>query len=120
MDRFEMNGVVWGIIFVEPDNPVLIDRTNTLTLACTDPVTKRVYISNRLRGKLYFKVLMHELGHCALVSYGLLDEIHEMVIPEYWIPAEEFICNFIAEYGLKIIKTAENIVKVELVKRNTA
>lgn len=111
-----MNGIIWTIIFVNPNDPVLIDRTGTLTLACTDPITKRVYISNKLRGQLYLRVLLHELGHCAMVSYNLLDEIHEIVKPEYWIDAEEFICNFIAVYGLKIVRTTENIVKVKLVK----
>lgn len=111
-----MNGDIWTIVLVDPNNPILIDRTGTLTLACTDPVTKKVFLSNKLNGSLYLKVLMHELGHCAMVSYNLINEIHSMVKPEYWIEAEEFICNFIAVYGLKIIKTAENTIKVDLVK----
>lgn len=116
MEQFEMNGVIWSIIFVEPDSPKLIDRTGSHTLACTDPVTKRVFLSNKLRGTLYFKVLLHELGHCAMISYNLIEDIHRMVKPEYWIYAEEYICNFVAVYGLKIIRTARNIVKVELVR----
>lgn len=104
-----MNGIIWGIQSVNPDNPVLIDRTGTRTLACTDPVLKRVYMSRELKGSKYVEVLLHELCHCVLVSYGLLDDIHKMVKPEYWIDAEEFICNIIAEYGIKILKTADGI-----------
>lgn len=111
-----MNGIWWSIKFVNPTNPILIDRTGNMTIACTDPVTKRVFISNNVKGELYYKVLLHELGHCAMVSYNLLNEIHMMVKPEYWIEMEEFICNFIAVYGLKISTTANNIVRVELVK----
>lgn len=111
-----MNGIVWKIIMVDPDSPVLIDRTGTVTIGCTDPVTKRVFLSNKLHGELYLKVVLHELGHCAMISYNLLDEIHRMVKPEYWIEAEEFICNFIAVYGLKIFKTTENVVKIELIR----
>lgn len=51
-------------------------------------------------------VFIHELGHCALYSYGFLDYIHRMVLPEYWIDMEEFICNFLADYGLGIFKIA--------------
>lgn len=110
MEKFMMNGIKWGIIFVEPDNPVLIDRTGKQTLACTDPITKRVYVSNRIDTELYLTVILHELAHCAMISYGLLDYIHEMVKPEYWIDAEEFICNFIADYGIGIITTAKAVV----------
>lgn len=45
-----------------------------------------------------------------MVSYNLLDEIHEMVKPEYWIDAEEWICNFIADYGLRIFSAAYRVL----------
>lgn len=51
-------------------------------------------------------VFLHELGHCALYSFDLLDEIHRMTYPEYWIDMEEFICNIIADYGRKIFEVA--------------
>ena len=110
-----MNGIHWKILTVDQSSPILIDRTGNVTLACTDPVTKRVFLSNTIPKELYLKVLLHELGHCAMVSYNLIDDIHRMVKPRYWIEAEEFICNFIADYGLKIFTTAENVVKVDVV-----
>lgn len=109
MEIFKMNGIVWGIRKVRPDNPVLIDRTGRLTVACTDPITKRIYISDQLYGNEYSKVLMHELCHCTIISYGLLDYIHKAVKPEYWIDAEEFVCNIIADYGLEMQKIAERL-----------
>lgn len=56
------------------------------------------------------KVILHELGHVAMVSFHMLDDIHRMVKREYWIDAEEYICNFLADYGFQIFKTAYSIL----------
>lgn len=69
-----------------------------------------IFMSRSLSGALLIKVLIHELGHCALVSYGLLDDIHKVVKPEYWILAEEWVCNFIADYGAKIFSIAYSVL----------
>lgn len=100
-----MNGDLWYVRKVDPNNPELVDRTGKLCLATTNPIHRCVYLSNKLQGSLFSRVLIHELGHCAIVSFDLLDEIHRMVKPEYWVDAEEFICNFIADYGQKIFET---------------
>lgn len=110
MDRFTMNGYLWRVCFVDNDDPMLVDRTGELTVATTDPTTLRVYISNDLDGSFLTRVLIHELGHCAMFSFGLLDDIHRMVQPRYWIEAEEWICNFIADYGMKIFSTAYRVL----------
>lgn len=110
MNHFSMNGHLWDVKFVEPNSPKLMDRTNTQTVATTDPETHLIYLSNELYGDFLIRVLLHELGHCALFSFGLLDQIHEMVYPEYWIEAEEWTCNFIADYGLKIFSSAFSIL----------
>lgn len=101
-----MNGDLWYVKSVDPNDPELVDRTGKLCLATTNPLHRCVYLSNKLRGTLFSRVLIHELGHCAIVSFDLLDEIHSMVKPECWIDAEEFICNFIADYGSKIFDSA--------------
>lgn len=105
-----MNGYSWRALFVRPDDPMLVDRTGTLTVATTDPDTRMVYISNAIHGKLLEKVLIHELGHCAILSYGLLDDIHKACYPEFWIDAEEWVCNFIADYGYSVYKSAYDIL----------
>ena len=56
------------------------------------------------------RVLIHELGHCAIFSFDLLDDIHRMVHPRYWLEAEELVCNFIADYGMKIFSIAYKIL----------
>lgn len=101
-----MNGYLWHVNFVDPYDPILVDRTGTLTVATTDPSTLSVYISNDLDKEFQFHVLIHELGHCALFSFDLLDDIHRMVYPAYWVEAEEWVCNFIADYGIKIFSIA--------------
>lgn len=105
-----MNGYLWRVYLVEPYNPILVDRTGNLTVATTDPRTLCVYISRELDGMMLTRVLIHELGHCAIFSFDLLDDIHRMVYPEHWFEAEEWICNFIADYGMKIFSIAYNIL----------
>lgn len=48
-----------------------------------------------------------------MISYGLVDDIRRMVRPEYWIEMEEWVCNFIADYGYEIFKIANNILGKE-------
>ena len=106
MNSFYMNGYLWHVKIVDPYSPKLVDRTGELKVATTDPIDLCVYLSNRLDGDFFNTVLIHELGHCAMVSFDLIDYIHSHVAPEYWIDVEEFMCNFIADYGLKIFRTA--------------
>ena len=67
-----MNGYLWHIAFVNPGSAKLVDRTGASTLSTTDPTVMRIYISDVLSGQELETVLIHELGHAALFSYGLL------------------------------------------------
>lgn len=96
---FVINEQRWNVVVVDPYSPLLVDRMGRLTVATTDPIAKRVYISGELKGPFLIKVLRHELGHCAICSFGLLRDIHQMVYPENWLYAEEWICNFLADCG---------------------
>ena len=109
-----MNGYLWRVKFVDPASDKLIDRTHTRTVATTDPRTMTVYISNTINGEFLVKVLIHELGRCAMISFGLITDIQTMVRPEYQYYAEEWICNFIADYGMSIYKSAYNIIGYDL------
>lgn len=110
MDRFTMNGYLWRICFVAHDDPMLVDRTGEVTVATTDPRTLCVYISEELDGLFLTRVLVHELGHVTMYSFDLVGDIHRMVEPRYWVEAEEWVCNFIADYGMKIFSTAYRIM----------
>lgn len=110
IDRFLMNGYLWRIKFVNPNSSFLIDRTDHVRVATTDPHTKCIYLSNELYGRFLTTVLIHELGHCVMFSYDLIRDIHSAVYPEYWIDAEEWVCNFIADYGFKIFSVAYSVM----------
>lgn len=110
MASFTMNGRPWQVIFTDPYDPMLVDRTGRITVGTTDPRTSTVYLSSELQGEFLTRVLIHELGHCALFSFDLLDDIHRMVMPAYWVEAEEWICNFIADYGMTIFNAAKNVL----------
>lgn len=88
---------------------MLVDRTGELRVATTDPRLRTVFLSTELEGAFLYRVLFHELGHCAMISYGLLKDIHRMVHPNHWIEAEEWICNFIADFGPIIFTAAQDI-----------
>lgn len=102
--RFNMNGYWWQVVMVRPDDWRLIDRTGTLTVGTTDSTTLTIYISNALSSSFRDRVLVHELGHAAMFSYYLVDDIHSMVHPKYWVDVEEWMCNFMADYGWKIFQ----------------
>lgn len=105
MKSFLLNGYLWKLEHVSPDDPILMDRNGRFSVATTDPRTGSIYISNRLTGHFKNRVLIHEIGHCVLFSFHLIDDIYRMVKPEYRTEAEEWICNFIADYGMKIFKS---------------
>lgn len=105
-----MNGYSWRVCYVDADDPMLVDRTGRVTVATTDPGALTVYILRDLDGAFLSRVLIHELGHCAMFSFGLLDDIHRMVHPRYWLEVEEWVCNFIADYGMTIFDTAYAIL----------
>lgn len=110
MSSFVMNGDLWYVDIVRPGHPMLIDRTGRRRVATTSPDTMTVYLSGYLDGPFRIRVLIHELGHCALHSFNLLPMIHRVVPYEYWIDAEEWVCNFIADYGLLIFRSAYRVL----------
>lgn len=107
---FIVNDQFWVVRVVNPDNPVLIDRTGELRVATTDPFRQTVFLSNRLKGEFRLRVLLHELSHVVLFSYGLLDIVHSRLNPKDWIAAEEWLCNFMADYGQIIFTIANDIL----------
>lgn len=110
MTPFTLNGITWRIEMVPPSSNYLTDRTGLTRVATTDPDVNRIYLSNQLAGEFKIRVLLHELAHAAMVSYGLIEEIHEFVEPYYWVEAEEWVCNFLADYGRQIFSVAYKVL----------
>lgn len=94
-----MNGYLWKVISVPANSSYLVDRQGVLTVATTDPNTLCIYLSEELHGNFKKRVIAHEMGHACCFSFHLLDEIHACCYPKRRIQMEEFICNFVAEYG---------------------
>lgn len=108
-----MGGIIWRVVIVPPDSMELVDRTGTLTVATTDPSSHMVFLSENLTGDFLARVVVHELGHCAMISFDLISEIRRMVAPRYWVEMEEFCCNLIADYGYTIYSDAYHILGEE-------
>lgn len=108
--QFYMNGDLWRVQFVSPNDNILIDRTGNRTLGVSDYSTHIISIASNLHGEFLNRVFIHELGHCVMFSYGLLPELHRMVKKRYWVDAEEFICNILADYSHFVIGTARDIL----------
>lgn len=104
-----MNGIQWRVETVDPGSPYLIDRTHQSKLATTDPNTQTIYLSEDIPMRMADRVLIHEIGHCVIFSYDLFDALHEMVKPEYWIDIEEWVCNFLADYGWMAYSIADSL-----------
>ena len=115
IDEFYMNGLRWRVRFTYPTDPVLVDRTGTLTIGVTDPQSMTIYLSNRLSGALLNRVLIHELSHCVMFSYNLVGKIHRMCKKRYWIEMEEFCANLLADYGNQIYGLAYSILGNEAI-----
>lgn len=125
LKSFTVNGIEWTLVPVEPDNTQLLDELGNYRLTITDfpkrkftilrsglwivILTKTLKRSGKRKsnineaiGRDYdIRVLIHEICHCVLYSYGLLYDIHKAVKKDYWILAEEWICNFLYDYGLE-------------------
>ena len=116
IDEFYMNGLRWRVRFTYPTDPVLVDRTGTLTIGVTDPQSMTIYLSNKLRGEFLTRVVLHELSHAMMYSYQYLDEIHRYCKKRYWIEMEELIANLIADRAYEIFQRAYDVVGDEAIR----
>lgn len=107
---FLMNGYLWRVLFVDEGSTYLIDRTGLSRLATTDPGVLCVFLSRGIPPEMMRVVLTHELGHCVMFSYGLLEQLHILVSPRHWVEAEEWVCNFLADYGDEVFHIANRVM----------
>ena len=116
IDKFYMNGLRWNVRWAKATDPILVDRTGSLTVAVTDPDTMTIYLSNQLRGSFLTTVVLHELSHAMMISYGYLEQIHRYCKKRYWVDMEELIANLIAQQAKEIFQRAYDIVGDEAIK----
>lgn len=97
--RILINGIEWKIVFT--DNAYdLSTSQGVLTIGVTDKNTNTIYLHKSLKGKLLRKVLIHELTHAWMFSYGYYLTVDE----------EEFVCSFVDTYAEEIVLEAENFL----------
>lgn len=109
MKRFLMNDYLWKVITVPANSRYLLSRTGP-TVGTTDPNTLCVYISDELTGEFKKRVIAHEMGHAACFSFNLIPQIRACCYPDRYIDMEEFICNFVADYGEMIFSITYKIL----------
>ena len=105
-----INDHIWNIYYVSEDNPVLIDRTGTWTLAVTIPKRKSIYLSDNLFGNQLITVLLHEMTHATLWEFGIINDIRKYCYPENAIDMEELVCNIVADYAQYIFMEAYRVL----------
>lgn len=98
---FEINGIQWDIVWVNPNSDNLRRSDGSITVGMTDWNTKCVYLSKSLKGAFLRKVLAHELVHCFCFSYNI-----EMDIDE-----EEFMADWISTYGTELVYLLDDLMQ---------
>ena len=102
--KYKILGDDWTINFIPKDNPVLtVIVTGDSWYGICESTTFNIYIDEELNKQYEKLTLTHELTH-AYLGKTLNDK------KQY---DQEFICDFLAQYGVAISKDAANILKLK-------
>ena len=96
---FNLNGIDWVITFVSPNHPALYRSDGSLSIGACDNITKIIYLNLYLEEKQMRKVLIHEITHAAMFSYGV----------SLTYDQEELLADLLATYGDEIIATTNKV-----------
>lgn len=96
---YQINHLIWDIRFVQGDSPMLMRSDGSYTVGMCDRTTQTIYISELLQGKFLRKVLLHEITHSAMCSYGI----------DMSVEQEEMFCDLLSTYGDEIIGIVDNV-----------
>ena len=99
---YQINGKTWYIRLVHSDSPMLMRSDLSYTVGMCDRATQTIYISELLQGKFLRKVLIHEVCHSAMFSYGI----------DMSVEQEELFCDLVATYGDEIFDVVDNLFTV--------
>lgn len=95
-----INGLSWRVQFVSPTHPMLLTPSLTYALGVCDKPTQTIYVNETLSQRKMKKVLIHELTHAFVFSYG----------ESFLYNDEERLADFVSKYAQKIIKKMESII----------
>lgn len=106
MRPFCVNGQMWRVVRVAPDDPRLVDREGKRTVGTADPLTRTVHLSSSLRPPMLDRVLLHEVAHAATMSYGLMDAMHDRLPQKWWVFVEEWAAQLVENHGIEAASAA--------------
>lgn len=98
---YKINGITWYMIRVKSDSPMLMRSDGSITVGMCDRETQTIYVSDALHGRFLRKVLLHEICHSAMFSYGI----------DMSVDQEELFCDLLATYGDEIIAITDSVFK---------
>ena len=98
---YKINGITWHMIRVRSDSPMLMRSDGSITVGMCDRETQTIYISDALHGRFLRKVLLHEICHSAMFSYGI----------DMSVDQEELFCDLLSTYGDEIIAITDSVFK---------
>lgn len=98
---FEINGVQWDILFVNPNSDKLRRSDGSVTCAVTDWNDRAVYVSTLPRGAFLRKIICHELCHCFCFSFDIRIDIEE----------EERLADWISRFGEDLIYLLDDLMR---------
>ena len=98
---YKINGITWYMIRVRSDSPMLMRSDGSITVGMCDREAQTIYISDALHGRFLRKVLLHEICHSAMFSYGI----------DMSVDQEELFCDLLATYGDEIIAITDSVFK---------
>ena len=98
---YKINGITWYMIRVRSDSPMLMRSDGSITVGMCDRETQTIYISDALHGRFLRKVLLHEICHSAMFSYGI----------DMSVDQEELFCDLLPTYGDEIIAITDSVFK---------
>ena len=98
---YKINGITWYMIRVRSGSPMLMRSDGSITVGMCDRETQTIYISDALHGRFLRKVLLHEICHSAMFSYGI----------DMSVDQEELFCDLLSTYGDEIIAITDSVFK---------
>ena len=103
MKPLVIRGNVWRVVRVSPGDPFLIDRTGTLRIATTDPITKTIRISKTVLPPMFDQVYLHEAAHAAMTETNVPELLSGMVDDNSQVLTEELLAWFLESYSIEVI-----------------
>lgn len=97
--RIIIKNIKWNIKYT--NNKEYLKRNNgTYTIGMCDVNNRTIYVYDKLEGVLLIDVLIHEITHAYIHSYGYILSEDE----------EEFLCEFVSKYSYSILNNVEDVL----------